>query len=286
MKLIDLHVHSIYSDGEYEPKKLVELAKKNNIGVLSITDHDTIDGTKKLVNLNDPDLFYIHGIEVSTKCDTGQMHILGYDFDVNNENLNKMVSKLKENRIYNMELLLSVLLNDFNISFSKKDIDELFLKPTLGRPDLARLLVKYGYVTSVKEAFSNYLIYAYDACDGKRRSLTKEEIIPILKSANGLVSLAHCKTLKLDLYDLKKEILYLKSLGLDAIEISHELHDNEYRKSLREIKDEYKLLESGGTDFHGPFIKPNIKLGTGVFNNIKIKKLSLVDEIKKRANHS
>lgn len=286
MKIMDLHVHSIYSDGEYEPSRIVELAKKKDIGVLSITDHDTIDGTKKLRNFNDPDLFYIHGIEVSTKWDNGQMHILGYDMDLDNSNLNKLIQDLKDNRIYNMELLLTVLLNDFNIFFSKEEIDELFLKPTLGRPDLAKLLVKHGYATSIKEAFDKYLVSAYEACNGKRRSITREEIIQVLKEANALVSLAHAKTLKLNYEELKKEILYLKSLGLDAIEINHEMHNYDYRQFLRKIKTEYKLLESGGTDFHGPYIKPFIKLGTGVNNNINIKKLSLVDEIKKRANHS
>lgn len=281
-ELIDLHTHSIYSDGEYEPEELVNLAKEKNIKVLSITDHDTLEGTKKLANLDD-DIFYIHGIELSAKCDNGQMHILGYNMDLENEELNKMISKLNKNRAYNTYLISLILINKYGLNISNSDLAELFTRQVVGRPHLAKLLVKRDYVRNVREAFDKYLISAYDECKYMRKSITKEEIIATLKSAGAYVSLAHPKTLNMDLSRLRKEIEYLKSLGLDAIEIQHESQNEEYRDCLREIALDLELFESGGTDFHGPNVKPSILLGTGVDNNIKIKQLSLVDEIKKRA---
>lgn len=281
-RLIDIHCHSTSSDGEYSPFELIKLAHKQDIGVFSITDHDIIDGTKQLDNLKD-DLFYIHGVEMSAEFPTRSMHILGYDMDINNNKLNDMIVTKQKNSIYNLELLLNGLDCYYGISFSNEDVDELFCKKgNKGRPDLARLCIKYGYTSTVKEAFDRYLIDVYNKVSKDKKELTKEEVISTLKYSNAFVSLAHPVLLKLKYEDLKKEILYLKSLGLDAIEVNHTEQNQEYRKMLREIVNEYNLFESGGTDYHGPLVKPDIELGTGINNNIHIKSLSLVDAIKQR----
>ena len=92
-KIIDMHTHTNYSDGDLSPQELIRLAIKKGVGTLAITDHDTIEGIKK-VNRNediivDSGIEIINGIELSAKTDKGRMHILGYGIDLNNKSLNK-----------------------------------------------------------------------------------------------------------------------------------------------------------------------------------------------------
>ena len=82
-KLIDMHTHSIYSDGEYEIDELLKKAIKNNVGTIAITDHDTLTGIKTIDKKYKKDINIINGIELSAKVTKGRMHILGYDFDIN-----------------------------------------------------------------------------------------------------------------------------------------------------------------------------------------------------------
>ena len=102
-KIIDMHTHTSYSDGELSPTKLIKKAINSNIGVLSITDHDTLDGIKKVDKnsslITSSGIKIINGIELSAKVPTGRMHILGYDFDLNNESLNKKMVELKDNKL-------------------------------------------------------------------------------------------------------------------------------------------------------------------------------------------
>ena len=89
-KLIDMHMHSTYSDGELTPNELINKAIDNNIGTMAITDNNSINGLKNInYELINNDIDIINGVELSAKVDHGQMHILGYDFDLNNEYLNQ-----------------------------------------------------------------------------------------------------------------------------------------------------------------------------------------------------
>ena len=175
--------------------------------------------------------------------------------------------------------MYNYLKDKYSISIPDFEFDELHKKfGDVGRPDLAKLLVRYGYSGNVEEAFNRYLIEAFDKTRELRKTTTKEECFSAIKSAGGYISLAHPITLKLEYEELKKELLYLKTLGLDAIEISHSNQNEEYRKMLLTLRDELKLLESGGSDYHGITVKPDIILGQGR-NNIKIKELSLLNKI-------
>ena len=222
-KIIDLHTHTIYSDGDLDAYELIKLAIENKVGVLAITDHDTILGIKK-VNRADPLLFHsgikiINGIELSAKVSKGRMHILGYDIDINNDILNKKMSELKDNSINSVLSIMEQIKRDYGIVFRYDDIKQLVnSNHNLGRPDLAKLCVKYGYASSIQDAFDKYLIAAYNKTRGTSIGLSYCECIDLILQSKGIPVLAHPKTLQLS---EKEFLILLKEMinkGLKGIE--------------------------------------------------------------------
>lgn len=285
-KSIDMHTHTNYSDGDLSPEKLIRLAIDKRIGTLAITDHDTIEGIKK-VNRNeniivDSGIEIINGIELSAKTDKGRMHILGYGIDLKNKALNKKMIDLKDNSINSVLSIMEQIKRDYGIRFGYDDIKELVnANHNLGRPDLAKLCVKYGYATSSQDAFDKYLIDAHNKTRQTSKGLQYQECLELIKNSGGIPVLAHPKSLELS----EKEFLILLkemiSCGLKGIEVYHSSHSKEEMNYYLKIANKYGLLISGGSDFHGKTVKPDIELGTGKDNNIKIKKLSLLDKLHK-----
>lgn len=284
-KLIDMHVHTNFSDGEFSPDEVIKRAIDSNVGVMAITDHDTLGGIKKVDRnkdfIRESGIKIINGIEISAHSDTGTMHILGYDFDLDNKELNDKLDELRTNRMNSTLAVMEQIRRDYGISFSYSDIIELVNSKHVGRPLLAKLCVKYGFSDSISDAFDNFLNPAKDKVRRYDKNIFYPECFKLVKDAGGLVILAHPKTLKLNDYDLDKLIYNMKEYGLDGIEVYNSIHTMKDVNFYKVLADKYDLLISGGTDFHGPSIKPNIEIGTG-YGNIKIKKLSLVDELKKR----
>ena len=165
--LIDMHAHTNYSDGELSPNDLIKLAIDKGIGTLAITDHDTIQGIKtidrSLDYIVDSGIEIINGIELTAKVNKGRMHILGYGIDLNNEALNRKMIALRDNSINYVLSIMEQIKRDYGIRFGYEDIKELVnANHNLGRPDLARLCVKYGYAVSIPDAFDKYLVDAFN----------------------------------------------------------------------------------------------------------------------------
>ena len=281
IKVVDMHMHTVYSDGELTPDELIKRASKNKVKTLAITDHDTILGLKNITN--NQGINIINGIEMTAKVDRGRMHILGYDFNINDSNLNTRLKELRTNSYYAIFAILDILKKDYNIIFDYDDIKEILnSKGSVGRPHIARLMVKYGYVKSVEEAFLKYLISAHEKIGLSKKGISYEECINLIKSANGIAILAHPNQLLLNDHDLEITLKNLISCGLDGIEVYHSKHSKEEINKYLELANKYNLLISGGSDFHGDITKPDIELGTGCNNNLKIKKLSLLDKINER----
>lgn len=266
---IDLHSHSIHSDGTLTPEELLSLAKNNKIDVLAITDHDDIEGSKKLIESNHQGITVYSGVELNAKVDKGQMHILGYNIDLYNKSLNNRLKELKEHSKSNIMLYIKQLENDFNIILPQDDIDSLLNREgNIGRPQLALILVKYGYCKTVKEAFSKYL--RDDKVRKQKFWIEKEECINLITNAGGIPVLAHPFTLKLTNEELYEELKYLVSIGLKGIEIIHSNSTEEQRAYYKKIANEFNLITTAGTDYHGKEVKPDIELGSGINENVKI----------------
>ena len=283
-KIIDMHTHTNYSDGDLSPQELIKLAIDKRIGTLAITDHDTIEGIKTIDRNSDPivdsGIKIINGIELSAKTYKGRMHILGYGIDLNDKELNKKMIDLKDNSINSLLSIMEQIKRDYGIRFSYEDIKELInANHNLGRPDLAKLCVKYGYATTSQDAFDKYLIDAHNKTRQTSKGLQYQECLELITNSGGIPVLAHPKSLELSEKDFLILLKEMISCGLKGIEVYHSSHTKEEMTYYLEIAKKYNLLISGGSDFHGKTIKPDIELGTGKNNNIKIKKLSLLDEL-------
>lgn len=287
-KLIDMHIHSNYSDGEFNPNEIITMANDAGIKTMAITDHDTINGIKN-IDWNQPiiqnsEIEVFNGIELSAKVTKGCMHILGYDFDINNSQLNDKMSELRDNSLSSVLSTMEQIKRDYGIRFGFDDIRELInANHNLGRPDLARLCIKYGYAKSFDDAFQKFLEPSYETVRklGCRKGITYQECISLIRNSNGIPVLAHPKTLKLEESELCKLLESMIDCGLLGIEVFHSSHNEKEIACYLALAKKYNLLISGGSDYHGPNTKPNISLGTGE-GNLKIKKLSLVDELHRR----
>lgn len=279
-KLIDMHMHTNYSDGGYSPDELIRMAIEKNIGTMAITDHDTLRGIKSVDKSKYPEIKIFDGIELSAKVDHGQIHILGYGFDLENVNLNKKLSELQTNNINSVITIYEQIKKDYGIRFNYEDLVNLFTaNHNLGRPDLAKLCVKYGFASATQEAFDKYLNPANDKNRQYTKGIPYSECIELIKNSGGIPVLAHPKSLKLDEEEFLKVLRNMIDCGLMGIEVYHSSHSKEEMGFYLKIANEYGLLVSGGSDYHGKGIKTDIELGTGKNNNIKIKKLSLVDRL-------
>ena len=284
-RIDDLHTHSIHSDGSNTPKEIVEIALLKNIANLALTDHDNIEGTKEIIRYNGNGINIYSGVELTIKYKQGRMHLLGYNFDVENENLNKTLQEIKEISIYNILLYIELLKKDYGIIFPQEEIDNLIKTPgNIGRPQLAKLLKKYGYCQTIDECFERYLIPVYDKTRKVKKGITIEEGVDLIHSAGGTTSLAHPNSLKHTYEEFDGLMPYFKSIGIDALETSHPNLSMEERTFYHEMALKYRLLESGGTDYHGIEIKPDIELARGRNKNIYIPEntLTLTKKIKNR----
>lgn len=283
----DLHTHSIHSDGANTPLEIFELAKRSNISNLALTDHDNIEGTKEIIKYNNQGINIYSGVELTIKYKQGRMHLLGYNFDVYDQNLNNILREIKEISIYNILLYLELLKKDYNIVFPQFEIDNLInSKGNIGRPQLALLLIKYQYCKNVDECFSKFLNPVYERVRSIKKGITLEEGTSLIHAAGGVTSLAHPNSLKHTNDEFIRLMPYFIDSGIDSLETNHPNLTIQERKFYHDQAVKFCLLESGGTDYHGFAIKPDIELGTGRNNNVNIpnNSLSLVKKIKNRYN--
>ena len=202
--MIDLHAHTIASDGELSSKELIDLAIKKDIKALAITDHDTVDGLKEAEEYTkDKNIIFIPGIELNAKCKTGQMHILGFNIDYNNhilkEKLKRIVDKRNERN--------SIFINYFQrlgFDISLEELKKISGNGVIGKPHFAKLFLQKGYIPEKTIIFSKYFNQK-PLNEIKNFTYNPEEVIKILKEANGTVVLAHPYSLKLDDYELEKK---------------------------------------------------------------------------------
>lgn len=285
MAIIDLHIHSTYSDGDTNPKKLYKLIKESGIKTFSITDHDEITGSKEMNDIvkKSDDIFFIPGVELTAKVHHGRMHILGYDIDLNNEKINSFVKMKKEQDRYNFMLSINELKNGYGIVFPNYLIDSIINKPgNIGRVDTAHLLVNGGYAKNIEDAFIRYLNPIQEKLRKTKKGVSKEECFALIKNANGFISWAHPNSYAKTYEELRAEVIYMKSIGLDALEVYHINVPEYYRKWLIDLAAEFDLYITGGTDYHGMTVKPDVELATGRNNNVNIDTLDIVEKIKQK----
>ena len=264
---IDLHIHSRASDGSLSPSEILALAQRLKLGAISITDHDTLDGSKEALAIGLPNsLKFLTGIEISAIppppfiC-SGSFHILGYAIDLNDFGLNQKLQKLQSAR-KNRNPQIVKRLNQLGMAFSFAELLNFVPQGQIGRPHIAQLMVKKGYAVSVNAAFDNFLSQGRPAYVDKFR-LTAEQAMHLILAAGGVPVLAHPFLMGIQnearLEDL---IASLKSKGLKGIEVYYPEIPPDETDHYISLARHHELLMTGGTDFHGT-LKPKIQMGTG-----------------------
>lgn len=278
--MIDMHIHSVFSDGEYTPEKILEICNSMNITTIAITDHNEILGVKKAIEQNRFNhIRVIPGIELSATAPSGiQRHILGYNIDLNNKELIEITKAIREEGVKKIKSILEVLNQVYKISFPEEEIDKLFeTTGNIGRLHIAKLFVKHGYTENTQSAFDKFLEPIDDKVYKKKVKLSAKECIEYIINAGGVACHAHPITLKMDMCQLSIYFSELMNSGLQAVEVFHSEQNEKFTKDLNELTKKLSLCQSVGSDFHGPICKPKIKLGTGINNNLGYNYASILD---------
>ena len=270
--LIDLHVHSNYSDGSLSPSELIDLAIKKDLSVIALTDHDTlagIDEAQRAVNSKKEKGFNITlvpGVEISIFYKGHDIHILGLLIDNSNTSLNKALEEANNKRNIRNEKIADKFRND-GIPITIEKLQEKAEDSVITRAHFAMYLVEHGYAKSTNDAFNRFL--SKDSPYYVARDyLSPEKGIELIHGANGLAFIAHPLLYDFTQSQVIEMIEDFKKMGIDGIEAIYSSNTKEQESFLIDLAKENNLLITGGTDFHGD-VKPDLELGKGK-GNMKI----------------
>jgi predicted metal-dependent phosphoesterase TrpH len=250
---IDLHTHSTASDGIYAPTELVTRAKAIGLRVLALTDHDTTGGIDEAARAAAKlDIDFIPGIEINTDVSGGEVHVLGYFPEYSRPAFQAILNVLRDARERRGQRMVE-LLNEHGINISWERVRQI-AQGAVGRPHVAKALLEAGYVQTIGEAFDKYIgtgLFAYVP----RYKLTPEDAVRLIASANGLPVMAHPADLP-GLDELRNWLPGLRAAGMVGLETYYGPYSEEQEQALLALANEYDLIPTGGTDFHGPGIHP------------------------------
>lgn len=277
--MIDLHVHTTASDGEYNPKDVIKMAKENNVETIAIADHDTVAGLEEAIEEGEKiGVEVIPAIELNAKVEKGKMHILGYYMDYKDKDFMQAMETLRKDRDdRNMEFIEEF--HKQNVKITLEQVKKYAIGSIIAKPHFARALYDNGYINDIEEAYTNYFNVP-PMKNIKRQSITPKQAINLIKNAGGIAVIAHPVTLKLNDDELNKEIKELKSYGLDGIECYNNIHTKEEINKLKKIANENDMLITAGSDFHGPITTPEVIIGRGKDDNIITDIPDMLDKIK------
>lgn len=260
MDTIDLHTHSTFSDGTFTPLQLVKYAEEKGLKAFALTDHDTTEGVKETKSI-ETNVEVISGVEISTRYDKKEIHIVGLYVNENDADLNKQLKYYREKRVTrNFEILEK--LNSLGVNITIDDVKESCTGDVISRAHIAKALVSKGFVGSYTEAFDRYL------GDNKcayvpRETLNYEESMELITKAGGVPVLAHPLLYKMSDTNLENMMVKLRQKGLKAVEVYYSTHSNSDTQHIMAMANRVGLIYSGGSDFHGA-TKPKIDMGTGM----------------------
>lgn len=255
MAIADLHAHTTASDGTFSPTELVERAKQNGLAAVAVSDHDTTAGlTEAQAAGRALGIEVVPGIELSTVFEGKDVHVLGYYYDPEHPALLELTRQMREDRVNRMEKMIQQL-QDAGIEITREEV-EAEAQGSIGRPHFARILIRKGYVSTMPEAFDQYLGY------GKvgyvpRMKVTPEDAVRLILEVGGVPVVAHPGLVGKDyLFDT------LVPAGLVGVEAFHPDHTPEQRHHYQRLAEQHGLIATGGSDFHGAGAEHRGELGS------------------------
>lgn len=259
----EIHMHSIFSDGEFAPAELIGIGKKNGVGIMALTDHDTFSGLPEFIDAaQDSGIFAFPGIEITVQYRDFNLHLLSYFKSLESilPDLWNRVEKMKEAREERMHQLIErineVIPERFRGTVTFDNVKKAS-EGVLARPHLAREMVRLGIVKSTNEAFDKYLV-KYNI---EKENLLIEEALRMVRASNGVPVLAHPGERTYSLYNpdkgRKKEAVpgmveELKAQGLLGLECIYPHHEKTGKvQYFLDLAAEYDMIATGSRDFHG-----------------------------------
>ncbi len=261
--MIDLHTHSLVSDGTDPPARVIELAADVGCSAVALTDHDSLAGlSEAAARAVERGIELVPGCEVScVPVGTGGLHVLVYFVEDPATPLGEELDRLRDDR-HRRNVALVARLADLGIPVSWTDVvAEAGSESGVGRPHFAAALVKAGAVESSEEAFDRYLANGRPAYVSKAR-LTAADVVDLARRSGGVAAVAHPLSWGLEWHELSRAIEELADLGLGGLECLYGRYSSEDRQRLCNLADRLGLVATGGSDYHGA-IKPELAVGVG-----------------------
>lgn len=261
MKLIDLHTHSLMSDGAQTPADVIRTAHAAGLSAVALSDHDNVDGVRQAMAEGEKlGIEVIPAVELSAQVDT-ELHILGYFIDPENKRLQEAMAYALVVRDQRQEETCRKL-NEQGFQITMDELrEEAHGNPVLCRAHFAQIMVRKGYAESVQDCFKKYLsvgCYAYS----NKQALLPHEAVSLIHEAGGIAVAAHLHLIKMEDAPLKEFLRSLIPHGLDGVEGYYTDYTPDMEQRYRAMAKELGLVLSGGTDYHGAN-KPHISIGRG-----------------------
>ena len=282
--MVDLHLHTMASDGTDEDWKLIEKLRKAGIRTFSVTDHDTIGAVSGMEFWAPEDMMYIRGVEFSCLTEVRNCHILGYGFNKDVRAFGRMVEKANRQLMLIAEAHLEYIAKEFGIEISTEDKQEIttHFGLTMWKDRLAGNLVSLGYAETKDEAAEKYI----KPCKTNHLRPDAREAIQAILAAGGIPVWAHpyggAGKREMHGEEFEKQLQILLEAGLQGIECYYSAYDEEQVKSLLEVARKHNLWVSGGSDYHGE----NKDVALGTLNSygkvVSEEELTIIAELRRR----
>jgi predicted metal-dependent phosphoesterase TrpH len=257
---IDLHAHTVYSDGTFTPAESVSLALERELTTLAITDHDSTEGLPEAFRAADGTaLEMVPGTEFSTVWDGQGVHVLAYWPDLEHEEFQTELRRLREDRFTRGERMVGRL-RDLGYPVTFERVSEIAGGGAIGRPHVARALVEAGVIAETDEAFTPELIGSGGRAYIEKHALDPLAALALIKRAGAVAVIAHPGLWREGLGVRDELIEELAANGLDGIEAAHTDHTPEMESRYREMARRLDLVATGSSDCHGTLYDP-VRLG-------------------------
>ena len=259
MNGIDLHMHTTASDGSNPPREVIRLAHEAGLQAVAITDHDNVNGVREAMEAGKQyGVEVLPGIELSADYEGTELHILGYLIDPEAESLSDLLSIALVNREERNQKIVEKLRAE-GIQITMEELRQRHPGTVLGRPHMGLLMMEKGYVDSVKQSFREYMGKGAK-CYVPKTCMPLEQAFSRILAAGGVPVLAHPFQYELDDGALRKLIDLVKGLGCAGMECIYARYNEAQRQYLLDLAQEYDLIATAGSDFHGT-PKPDILVG-------------------------
>lgn len=259
--MIDLHSHSLFSDGTDDPETLARLADEAGLTALALTDHDTLDGLPRFLAAQaGTHARLVPGMELSCRFLDMELHILGLFIDPSDARLRERIEDMRRRREErNARMIERLHLMDIPITL--KEVREQAPTRTVSRAHFAKALVKRGAAGSRQDAFARYI---GDGCPGHVpfRNLAPSEAAQWISEAGGAAVLAHPGRSAVRSFRWEDAMRDLKEQGIVGFEAYYGEYGPTEQRYFCELAEKLDMVPCGGSDYHGS-TKEGLRLGVG-----------------------